>query len=163
MNKTDLPRLETQRLILEPMREDAVRALIAHCESAEPELAQAYAEMLDGAVRNPAEYLWYIPWSFFLRESGARIGDASFKGWADGRPEIGYGLEPEYWNRGYATEGVLALCRWAFSEQSAAAVEAETAPDNAASQRVLEKLRFRPTGETGEEGPRFVLYPDAWK
>lgn len=36
-------------------------------------------------------------------------------------------------------------------------VEAETAPDNKASQRVLEKCGFVPDGTTGEEGPRFVL------
>ena len=37
------------------------------------------------------------------------------------------------------------------------AVEAETAPDNAASIRVLAKLGFQPTGTLGEEGPRFLL------
>ena len=35
-------------------------------------------------------------------------------------------------------------------------VEAETAPDNKASQRVLEKCGFVPDG-TGVEGPHFVL------
>ena len=34
-------------------------------------------------------------------------------------------------------------------------MEAETLPDNVASQRVLEKLDFKPTGTEGEEGPRF--------
>ena len=33
---------------------------------------------------------------------------------------------------------------------------AETDPDNIASQRVLEKAGFAPTGEQGEEGPRFL-------
>lgn len=161
MDRSKLPRLETARLILEPMREDAVRALIARWKDADPELAQAYTEMLDGAVQHPGEYLWYIPWGFFLREGGVQIGDACFKGLpADGRPEIGYGLEQTYWGRGYATEGAAALCRWALSQQTVVSVEAETAPDNAASQRVLEKLGFRPTGENGEEGPRFTLLPD---
>lgn len=36
-------------------------------------------------------------------------------------------------------------------------VEAETAPDNKASQRILEKCGFVPDGTMGEEGPRFVL------
>ena len=34
-------------------------------------------------------------------------------------------------------------------------VEAETEPDNRASQRVLEKCGFLPSGTFGEEGPRF--------
>lgn len=33
--------------------------------------------------------------------------------------------------------------------------EIETAPENAASQRVLEKNGFRFAGKFGEEGPRF--------
>ncbi len=33
---------------------------------------------------------------------------------------------------------------------------AETEPGNIASQRVLEKAGFIPTGTNGEEGPRFV-------
>jgi transcriptional regulator with XRE-family HTH domain len=37
-------------------------------------------------------------------------------------------------------------------------VEAETDPDNAASQRVLMKCGFRPNGETGEGGPRYIVY-----
>ena len=32
----------------------------------------------------------------------------------------------------------------------------ETAPDNAASMRVLQKAGFVPTGAVGDEGPRFV-------
>ena len=52
------------------------------------------------------------------------------------------------------TEAVEAMLDWAFVQEGVYAVEAETAPDNAASQRILEKMRFLPAGE-GEEGPRF--------
>ena len=86
------------------------------------------------------------------------IGDACFKGFPEsGAPEVGYGLDADYRNRGYATEGVAALCRWALAQPGVTGIEAETAPDNAASQRVLEKLGFQPTGATGDEGPRFHL------
>ena len=46
---------------------------------------------------------------------------------------------------------------WAFGQKDVVFVEAETAPDNKASQRVLEKCGFVPDGTTGEEGPRFML------
>ena len=39
--------------------------------------------------------------------------------------------------------------------------EAETAADNVASQRVLARVGFEATGETGEEGPRYVMRPRA--
>ena len=62
-----------------------------------------------------------------------------------------------FWGRGYATESAGAMCRWALAQPGVTAVEAETAPDNAASIRVLAKLGFQPTGTLGEEGPRFLL------
>ncbi len=36
-------------------------------------------------------------------------------------------------------------------------IEAETDPDNQPSMNVLAKVGLIPNGETGEEGPRFVL------
>ena len=44
---------------------------------------------------------------------------------------------------------------WAFCQKDVYVVEAETLAYNAASQRVLTKLDFKPTGTLGEEGPRF--------
>lgn len=86
------------------------------------------------------------------------VGDACFKGFpACGMPEIGYGILDGYRGQGYATEAVGALCRWALGQPHTRGIEAETAPDNAASRRVLEKLGFVPSGETGEEGPRWRL------
>ena len=48
-------------------------------------------------------------------------------------------------------------CRWAFEQPGVTAVEAETAPDHAASQAVLHRVGFVPTGTMGAEGPRFIL------
>ena len=64
---------------------------------------------------------------------------------------------PEYEHQGYATEAVRAACRWAFEQPGVTAVEAETAPDHAASQAVLHRVGFVPTGTVGKEGPRFIL------
>ena len=86
------------------------------------------------------------------------MGDLCFKGLPEnGHPEIGYGLLPEYEHQGYATEAVRAACRWAFGQPGVTAVEAETDPDNAASQAVLHRVGFVPAGVMGEEGPRFIL------
>ena len=51
----------------------------------------------------------------------------------------------------------LAL-KWAFDHPGIIAVEAETDPDNVASQKVLKKCGFEPNGKIGEEGPRFTVY-----
>ena len=89
------------------------------------------------------------------------MGDLCFKGLPEnGHPEIGYGLLPEYEHQGYATEAVRAACRWAFGQPGVTAVEAETDPGNTASQAVLRRVGFVPTGTMGEEGPRFILRKD---
>ena len=70
----------------------------------------------------------------------------------------GYGILEEYRGQGFATEAVKLALKWAFRHSMVKAVEAEAGPDNAASQRVLMKCGFRPNGEIGEEGPRYIVY-----
>ena len=126
-------------------------------ETAE-ELKKAYGEMLEGCLAHPAEWDWYAMW-MIEKTDGTHIGNLCFKGIEAGcNPEIGYGILEEYRGQGFATEAVKMVLKWAFSHPETKAVEAETDPDNAASQRVLMKCGFRPTGETGEEGPRYIVY-----
>ena len=148
----------TERLRLLPMTLGELRRLSEKYRDDAPELSRAYGEMLDSCERHPESFLWYTPWKLCRRGDGAVVGCAGFKGlWEDGRVEIGYGIDKEHEGNGYAAEGAAALCRWAFSTGRAAYVEAETAPDNIASQRVLEKIGFKAAGRTGGEGPVFIL------
>ena len=96
-------------------------------------------------------------WMIELKD-GTHIGDLCFKGLgADGSAEIGYGLREGFCGRGYMTEAVMALTEWALAQKGVTRIEAETDPDNLPSQRVLANAGFVPTGETGEEGPRYVF------
>lgn len=150
--------LITERLFLIPLPEPGLQALIQRVADSDPETADAYREMLDGVRQHPAQWLWYTAWGLYQNDSGDYVGDLCFKGLPEnGQPEIGYGLDKEYWNQGYATEAVRAACRWALAQPGVTAVEAETDPANAASQAVLRKVGFVPTGAIGEEGPRFIL------
>lgn len=146
--------ISTARLNIEVASDDEMRLLIE--KQTTEDMKAAYSEMLAGCQINPEQRQWYAVW--FLRlKSGEIIGDYCFKGLlADGSAEIGYGLEPEYWGKGYATEAVIAAVDWALKQPGVKRIEAETEPGNAASQRVLEKAGFIPTGTNGEEGPRFV-------
>lgn len=128
-------------------------------EEQDPALRQAYSEMLQGCVREPEKRLWHAVWYAERKDRpGTPVGDLSFKGLgADGTVELGYGLREGCCGRGYMTEAVRAICAWALAQDGVARVEAETAPDNPASQRVLLRAGFLPTGENGEEGPRFRL------
>ncbi|MCQ2558996.1 MAG: GNAT family N-acetyltransferase [Oscillospiraceae bacterium] len=146
--------IQTERLILSIASDEEMRLLTEN--EPEEEMKAAYGEMLSGCLAHPELRQWYAVW-FIRLHSGKTIGDYCFKGLSDdGCVEIGYGLQPEYWGKGYTTEAVIAAVDWALRQPGVKRIEAETDPDNTASQRVLEKSGFVPTGTNGEEGPRFV-------
>ena len=145
--------IETKRLKIYPAAREQMEATIA--AETDAELQKAYTEMLEGCLLHPDQWQWYAMWMIELRD-GTHIGDLCFKGLgANGAVEIGYGILEEYQGQGYATEAVGAVVIWALKQPFVTRVEAETAPNNRASQRVLEKCGFLPSGIFGEEGPRF--------
>ena len=146
--------LETDRLRIYPSTSAEMEMLIRRQTDAE--LKTAYQEILNGALQNPIEWNWYAIWMIELK-NGTHIGDLNFKGiTADGMVEIGYVIQEEQQRKGYATEAVTAIVNWAAKQPRVSRIEAETEPNNAASQRVLAKCGFAPNGVIGQEGPRFV-------
>ena len=155
--------IQTKRMVIQPMTDEEIEKMIA--SSASEELRKAYGQMLSGCKKDAGNRIWYAPWKMTLKKSGTYIGDIDFKGPVkESAVEIGYGILPEYEGNGYTTEAVQAMTQWAFGQDGVIFVEAETEPENRASQRVLEKCGFIPDG-AGEEGPRFVLEspPANWK
>ena len=150
-------KIESERLVLYPVSDREMEAIIAREQDAE--LKQAYTQMLQLCRAHPQERIWYAVWYLELKDRpGTVVGDLSFKGLSeDGAAELGYGLRPGRCGKGYMTEAVRAICAWALARDGVNRIEAETAPENAASQRVLARAGFRPTGTVGEEGPRFAL------
>ena len=149
-------RVETERMYLYPLRDEEMRLVIE--KESDPEMKQAYMEMLEGSLSNSDKRIWYAIWNMELKdESGIIVGDFCFKGLSDdGVIEIGYGLKEEYRHHGYMTEAVKVITEWALSQDGVKQVEAETDAENIASQKVLCRSRFVSNGKMGEEGPRFV-------
>jgi len=146
--------LETKRLRLYVASQVEMEQIIER--QTDEELRKAYQEMLDGYLAHPERGEWYAIW-MVTRHDGVQVGDLSFKGFnEDGSVEIGYGIIDEFQGQGYATEAVKAAVNWALKQAGVLRVEAETEPDNKASQRVLAKCGFVPSGIIGEEGPRYV-------
>ncbi len=148
-------KIETERLLLYPISEEKMQLLIE--QERDADLKQAYSEMLQGCIDEPEKRIWHVLWFIELKNNqGTIVGDLSFKGLGvDGMVELGYGLRDGDRGNGYMTEAVKAITEWAVSQEGVSRVEAETSPENTASQRVLAKAGFIPTGENGEEGPRF--------
>jgi RimJ/RimL family protein N-acetyltransferase len=93
--------------------------------------------------------------TWMIVRDGEVVGLCSYKHPpAEGRVEIGYGIEPRHRGAGLATAAVAVIVQIASADPAINALTAETALDNLASQRVLEKNGFARTGEriTAEDG-----------
>ena len=156
INDRQIMKIETERLLLYPISDKEMVQLVENEQDAD--LKQAYSEMLQGCVSEPEKRIWHAVWFMELKSHpGTIVGDLSFKGLAaDGMVELGYGLRDGYCGHGYMTEAVKAISAWAVVQKGVTRIEAETAPVNTASQHVLMNAGFIPTGESGEEGPRFL-------
>ncbi len=100
---------------------------------------------------------WIHGFSLVHRAGGLVVGSSGFKGppSADGIVEISYGVNPDQWGRGYATEAAQALVDFAFGSEMVRVVRAHTLPEANASTRVLTKCGFQYVGEVvdPEDGP----------
>ena len=144
-------RVETERLSLHPISNDEMHSLIE--KEADAEMKQAYTEMLEGCLMEPDNRIWYAVWNMELKNAPETIvGDFCFKGLGkDGVVEIGYGLREEFMHQGYMVETVKVITEWALSRKGVYFVEAETDPENVASQNVLSRAGFVKNGATGNK------------
>jgi len=145
--------LETERLCIVPLtveqfglllqtdRMEKELRLSPSCESLDEHTQQAMEGLYSLAVQHPGKYLWYTNWQIILKADNKSIGSACFTGEpnADGQVCIGYGIHAAYRKQGFMTEAATAMCKWALQQRGVTNVIAETAKDNPASHRVLEK------------------------
>lgn len=147
--------METERIRIYPAGREQMEKTIA--AETDEDNRKAYNEMLEGCLTHPEQWDWNAMW-MIEKTDGTHIGDLCFKGIkADCNPEIGYCILEEHRGQGFAAEAVKLALLWAFRHPEIKAVEAETDPGKTASQRVLMKCGFRPNGEVGEEGPRYIV------
>lgn len=172
--------LETPRLLLIPTPLDIIWTRLARGDLEESFVADVVLNGEQVAVTFPAAWpgdaLALFPklaaqleanpqqprWEGTLLERATltAVGQMGCKAPPDarGEVEIGYGLNPEAWGRGYASEMVGALCTWLLQQPAVSQVTALTRDDNRASIRVLQKSGFRQIGEEiGDEG-LFLLW-----
>jgi RimJ/RimL family protein N-acetyltransferase len=137
--------LETKRLVLRPIVLDDVDLLVG-LDSA-PQVMRyltgrpSTREEVEAAVRDNIGCRWIAT----ERSSGA------FVGWFSLVPEdndsyfVGYRLAPEWWGRGFATEGTKALIDAAFTSLGARRATAQTMAVNTRSRAVMERCGMRHT------------------
>ena len=90
----------------------------------------------------------FAPASWLIVEEGAVVGLCSITRPPDGGSiDIGYGIAPDRQRRGNATRAIGSVVEWARATPHVTAITAETALDNLASQRVLERNGFERVSE----------------
>ena len=114
-------------------------------------------------VRESAENMElqkYGLWHVSLREKPGMIGFGGF--WPFHEPqriELVFGLAPQYWGRGYATEFGRALIRFGREELTLNTILASTDMPNRASIAVLQRLGFKQTACDDKSGTCFFELP----
>ncbi len=149
------PTIETERLILRPLRESDLDAYTAMYQTSEVRrwlhLADDYGR--DEAWAGMAAMLgqWELRntgnWALEEKPSGAFVGRAGpywpeRKNWPG--IEIGWTLHPDHWGKGYATEAGAAARDWVFANHDVDAIYSCILDDNLASQAVAKRLGFTP-------------------
>jgi [ribosomal protein S5]-alanine N-acetyltransferase len=81
-----------------------------------------------------------------VAEDGSVLGRFNLVGFEDGTAKLGYRVAQHVAGRGVATATVGELCRLAAARHGLRTLRAATARENVASQKVLTKAGFVPTG-----------------
>ena len=161
---SDPNRVKTERLVLIPLSLELVELLQTDTQQAairlgavvpddwlSPDLRD-YLPLYHQIVENdPGAAVWGI-WTMVRCDDPRIVGDIGFKGRpnSSGTVDIGYGVRPEHWGKGYATEAARGLIAWAFRQPGVQRVTADCLATNAASIRVLEKAGMRRLGQRAD-------------
>jgi [ribosomal protein S5]-alanine N-acetyltransferase len=145
--------------LVEGRRERAAEAIEAGMPSwwPDPHDAGFLHFRRDQAARDPTAGEWLVR-AVVLREAGEMIGHAGFHGPPGvnalkdrGAVEVGYTVFPEHRGRGYASEAVRGLMRWASEEHGVRTFVASVGPENGPSLAIVRKLGFVHVGEHWDE------------
>jgi ribosomal-protein-alanine N-acetyltransferase len=121
-----------------------------------------FLERLEGA--DPQDIGWYgfygvvttgVDDAPVLVGGGGSLGPP-----VEGSVEIGYSVLPAFQRQGYATEMMTAVVEWVSGDPRVREIMAETAADNVASRRLLQRLGFHEAGAGREpDAMRYLRQP----
>ncbi len=162
------PRLVTERLVLRQLRvSDAEEMLYLRSNPGLMRyIPRPLAQSLDEAVRLIEMYNGFleknegINWAITEKGKDVLIGAVGFVHFKPEhhRGEVGYLLHDAFHGKGMMTEALQAVLDYGFHTLKLHSVEAVIDPENIASEKVLQKLRFIKEAHFRESG----LYEGQW-
>ena len=163
-----MSRIETERLVLRPWREDDAAGLYRY--ASDPEIGPAAGWVPHRDVADSLNILRTVlmkdcTWAVTAKGSDEPIGSIGVfsTGYSrgEGQPEIGYWLGRPFWGRGYIPEAVRALIDHCFA-QGAQRVWCAHFTGNDKSRRVIEKCGFRYCAREEYTGADGVTHTDLY-
>jgi RimJ/RimL family protein N-acetyltransferase len=156
--------IETERLILKPLTYEQLKKYIRLDNSLEielnlnetsrtisPELKEALEQtILPNVADTSKNYLFSTLWTIISIKENKMVGDLCFVGEpnTEGEVEIGYGIYEEFRKRGFMTEAVAGIIKWAENQSNIRSIIASTEKSNIDSFSILERNNFIKYGET---------------
>lgn len=146
--------LETERLILEPLRRHHARRLFPVLSDARiytyiPQDPPVSAQALETSYRqlesrkSPSGDEDWLNWAIRLKQDERYVGTIQATVRRDRSSLLAYELSPDFWGRGFATEACAQVIESLFADYDIEEIVAEVDTRNAASCRLLERLSFR--------------------
>lgn len=152
LNFNPFPKIETERLILRELSlEDAPDYFLLRSDIRVMKyLPRPMAKVVDDAktvierARGAAAEKTGICWAVCLKKDEKLIGTIGYyrTQHAHYRSEIGYELHPGHWGKGIMSEAMKAALDYGFSEMKLHSIEAVIAPQNVASELILQRNHF---------------------
>jgi [ribosomal protein S5]-alanine N-acetyltransferase len=146
------PTLETPRFVLRRIDVGDTEAMFRNHSN--PEVVRYFGRPPDTEIKQTEQRLELIEdgirngtairWAITRKEDGALLGSTGFWKWNQPHlwAEIGYELDPAAWGSGVMTEALRVMLRYGYDTMGLHRAEANIAPENTGSRRVLEKLGF---------------------
>ena len=145
-----MPAIRTERLLLRPMHVTDAVDMFEY--ASREEVTEFLLWSPHRTLSYTRDYLRYIEdryaigdfydWAVTLADGGKMIGTCGFTrlDLPHNKGEVGYVLNPDYHNLGYATEAVSAILEFGFDQLCLHRLEARFMQGNDASLRVMEKV-----------------------
>ncbi|WRS28566.1 GNAT family N-acetyltransferase [Oscillospiraceae bacterium MB08-C2-2] len=146
------PVLETERMLLRPLRQEDAQTVFERWSS-DPAVARYmiweqhqsvqdtldWLKMEEANLESPTSYVW----GFVLKEDGLLFGSGGLNfNENHGMFEIGYNIMQSRWNQGYTTEAARAMLDFAVLELKVDRIFGHHAKENPNSGKVMEKVGF---------------------
>lgn len=150
---SDIPVLETDRMVLRKIMPDDEDDVFNYCSDEEISMytvwyshktiedTRFFLNMVFEQYKNQG----ISPWGIEDKASGVIIGTTGFISWdtKNSKAELGYALSRSFWNKGYMSEAVKKIIDFGFNKMNLVRIEARCHPNNVGSARVMEKTGMK--------------------